>query len=458
MPATAVASILTSQLVSGFDVHKPERLAKLFKRFGDQGLTWFTVLDSMGFRLPVANDEYSHNEEDRYHDVLTVDANVGAPGAGNDISFTLSAASLDANNNFYVRLWDTLMFPNEVTGQVVAINTAVPAAPVITVRPNLLTDAIPALTAGDEIIITSNAFSEGSANPIGAISGTTKFTNYAQIIKETFSVTGSEMTNQTWLQLKEMADAPYYFEGQTQADYRYALKMDGALLFGKPTTNTAMVDPVTGASLVGKTTEGLIPAIRRRGNTIVSAPGTWGIPDFDNMTRIFDREGQGRNILSMLGLNKSQENSNMMKSYFNNTNIEMAVKTIRSEVFGGSESMQATLDFKYLIKEDYNFMFSKLGQFTNPKLYGATGYDMKNYGVFLPVAKLKDPKSGKLMDNIGVRYKKLAGTNRMLEVWNGDSGAGPIKVTSVDKMNTYWRGHVGAHQMGVNGMILVATQ
>lgn len=456
MPTAVAVPYLSNELVSSFDVHKPEKLAELFKRFGDQGLGWFTMLDSMGFKLPVAQESYSHFEEDRFIDVLTVNANVAAPGAGNDISFVLSSVSLDSNNNYYARLWDTIMFPNEVIGTIVNINDATPSAPVITVRPNTLTDAIPALTAGQQLIITSNNHSEASGQPESVISGVTEFTNYPQIVKEAFSVSGTEMTNQSWLQLKGMEGAPYYWVGQAQADYRYAKSLDGALLFGKGTTNTALVDPATGNPIVS--TEGLVPAIRRRGNTIVSAPGTWGVPDYDNMTRIFDREGTSMRILSLMGLNKMQENDNALKSYFNNTNIQFAKASASDALFGGNAKLEAILDFSYLTKSDYTFMFKKMGQFTNPKLYGAEGYPMKDYALFLPVGKLKDPKSGKLMDNIGVRYKKLANTNRMLEVWNGDSGAGPIKVSGIDKMNTYWRGHFGAHQMGCNQMILVATQ
>lgn len=456
MTTSAISTPYTNQVVSSFDLHKPEKLPLIFKRFGDQGMSYFTFLKSLGFDMPVAQETYSWYEENRYHEYMIVAANLPSPGQGNDLTFTLDAASLTVNNQFYPVLYMQVMFPNEVVGSIVNINTANPAAPQITVRPSEVTDTIPAVSAGDVIIITSNAHSEGSVNPKGSLAGTEEYDNQVQIIKATWTATGTEMTNQSWVRIGNTPDAPYYLTGQVQTDYRYALAVDGALLFGKKNTNTNLVDPDTGNPLTS--TEGLIPSIRQRGNTIVSTPGTWSVADFDQMVRIFDREGAPKNVLGMMGLDKLQENQSVLKAYFNNTNIQLAIKGAERGIFKGNAALSANLEFEYLTTAGYTFMFSQMGVFTNPKLYGAPGYGMKDYAIFLPVGKLKDPKAGKMVDNIGFRYKKAAGYNRLLEVWNGDSGAGPVKVTSRDVQNMYWRGHIGAHHMGVNQMVLVADR
>jgi hypothetical protein len=456
MATPAISEAYTNQIVSSFDLHKPEKLATIFKRYGDQGMSYFLFMKSLGFDMPVAQETYSHFEENRYHAFMTALAGVSAPGAGNDITFVLDPVSLNANNQFYPRLNDAVLFPNEVSGYIVNINTATPSAPAITVRPNVVTDAIPAISAGDQIIIYSNQFAEGTENPKGALSGTEEFYNDTQIIKETWTATGTEMTNQSWVRLNNLPNAPYYLTGQPQTEYRYALKVDGALTFGKRTNNPNAIDTATGNPI--RTTEGLVPAIRQRGNVIVSTPGTWSVANFDEIVRIYDREGASKTAIAMMGLNKLQENQSVLKAYFNNTNIQMAIKGVEKGLFRGNAEMSANLEFQYLTTAGYTFMFSQMGTFTNPQLYGAEGYGMKNYAIFLPVGKLKDPKSGKLCDNIGYRYKKAAGYDRMLEVWNGDSGAGPNKVTSRDVQNLYWRGHIGAHQMGVNQMVLVADR
>jgi hypothetical protein len=48
------AQIYASDIVSGFDIHKPEKLNTLFSRYGDQGASYFQLLRSMGFEKEVS--------------------------------------------------------------------------------------------------------------------------------------------------------------------------------------------------------------------------------------------------------------------------------------------------------------------------------------------------------------------------------------------------------------------
>ena len=56
MNPDAIAQIYASDIVSGFDIHKPEFLNQLFSRYGDQGASFFQLIRSMGFEKPVAQD------------------------------------------------------------------------------------------------------------------------------------------------------------------------------------------------------------------------------------------------------------------------------------------------------------------------------------------------------------------------------------------------------------------
>jgi hypothetical protein len=162
MNPDAIAAIYASDIVSGFDIYKPEKMNVLFSRYGDQGASFFQLLRSMGFEKSVALDVYGHYEENHIHEIIHSREAVVSPATGDPIEFTLDVNDLDVNNNFYVRLWDEILFNNEVTGSVVDIDVSAPGAPVITVEPSDSTDRIPALAAGQEIIIFTSAFSEGS--------------------------------------------------------------------------------------------------------------------------------------------------------------------------------------------------------------------------------------------------------------------------------------------------------
>ena len=456
MGPDAIAQIYASDIVSGFDIHKPEKLNVLFSRYGDQGASFFQLLRSMGFEKPVANDTYGHYEENRIHEVIHVLDAVQQPAVGADIQFTLDPVDLDANNNFYLRLWDVLLFPNEVTGSVTVRDVTIPGAPVITVSPNEVTDQFPALTAGEELVIMSSAFSEGSGQPEGAVSGTWEYDNDAQIIKETIGFTGTEMVNQTWFDVtsKGQSIPAYYFKGQIDIDYRMALKIDGALLWGKRSTNV-ITDAATGRPI--KTTEGAIPYIRRIGNEQTYAAGAFSIDEFDEMDNTLDREHAGNRILGLLGITLSQDIENSLVSYFANTNINYARQATNAALFNSNEALSASVNFTYLTKSERTFMLQRMGVFNNPKLYGATGYNAPTMGLWFPINRRKDPVSGNMVDSIGTRYRALGKYSRRMEVWQvGGAGEG-LKVTQFDSRNTYQRCHVGGHFRGGNQFVLMET-
>jgi hypothetical protein len=455
MGPEAIAQIYASDIVSGFDIHKPENLNQLFSRFGDQGASFFQLIRSMGFEKEVSLDEYGHWEENRIHEILHVRANVPQPAQGDPITFVLDTTDLDTNNNFYARLYDQILFPNEVPGAIMTIDVANPAAPAITVEPNDALDRFPALTAGDELVIFTDAWAEGSGQPDPALRGVWRYDNVAQIIKETIGYTGSEMVNQTWFDVttKGVAIPAYYMLGQVDIDYRMALKIDGALLWNKITTNTANVDPDSGRPL--KTTEGLIPYIRRVGNEQSYTSGAFDVEEFDEMDNTLDREHAGNYILGLLGITLHQDIENSLKDYFANTNIQFAKAATNDVLFNKNEALSASVNFTYLTKSERTFLMKRMGVFNNPKLYGAAGYDAPKLGVWMPINKRKDPVSGNMVDSIGSRYRGMGKYNRRMEVWQvGGAGEG-LKVTEFDKRNTYMRAHVGAHFRGGNQFVLM---
>lgn len=457
MGPDAIAQIYASDIVSGFDIHKPEYLNSLFSRYGDQGASFFQLIRSMGFEKPVAADTYGHFEENHIHEIVHSREIVAQPAVGDLITFVLDTLDLDANNNYYLRKFDQILFPNEVTGIVVDIDTLDPTAPEVTVEPNEVTDRFPALTANEELVIMSNAFSEGSGQPEGAVSGTWEYSNTAQIIKETIGYTGTEMVNQTWFDVttKGQSIPAFYFKGQIDIDYRMALRIDGALLWGKQTTNTTGVIDDDNDNKIIKTTEGLIPYIRRVGNEQSYTSGAFDIPEFDELDNTLDREFAGSRVLGLLGITLHQDIENTLVDYLQNTNVQLARQATNDVLFNNNEALSVSVNFTYLTKSERTFLMKRMGVFNNRKLYGADGYEAPKLGVWLPINKRKDPVSGNMVDSIGTRYRALGKYSRRMEVWQvGGAGEG-LKVTEFDKRNTYQRCHVGAHFRGGNQFVLM---
>lgn len=455
----AIGAEYATDVLSSFDFYKPQYLEELFSRYGDQGMSYFQLLRTMGFEKPVANDQYGHFEENRIHEVFHCKTTTANPGAGNDLVVILDdAQDTDASDRFYPRLYDSVLLKNNVPCYIAVVDvTTDPAVPRVTLRPYDATDNIGVVTAGDTLSIFSNAFSEGSGQPSGALRGTYKYQNYAQIIKETVSVTGTEMTQQPWFKRNTLGTniTAYWYLGQLDIDYRMQLRIDGAMLFNKITTNTNAVDATTNRAI--KTTEGLYPYIRSKGNTYTKALGSYSVTDFDEIDRILDQESVGKKSLILAGIKRHQEFENILVEYFSDTNIQFAHKRMNSEIFNGDESIGATVNFKYLTKSERTFMFKRFNNLNNPKTYGAPGYTLNESAVFLPVNRKKDPESGKMVDSIGCRYKALGNYSRRMETYQvGGAGLG-LKVTEFDTRNTFQRGHVGAHHKGANQFVLLES-
>lgn len=460
MTPAAIQGIYETGIISTFDIDKPERLNILFRRYGDQGVGYFRMLDSMGFKLPTAQETFEHDEEDWKHETFHELTGIAAPGPGNNASITLSPQDVNAatGNAYYPRLFETVMFPNEVTGQIIAIDdTTVPTAPVLTIRPNEVTDDIGAVAAGQELIIISDAWAEGSDQPDGAVAGVIHYDNDVQIIKEKMTVTGTEMTNQKWI--TKMSDPnnkniyAYHIKGQEDMEYRMQLKIDGAMLFQKRTTNTGMTDPTVNRNIL--TTEGCVPYIRRTGNILPYTPSTFSVQKFNEVGKIMDKNHTKPNICWLNGINLQYEIEDTLVDYLKDTNVNFAMESLTNEVYGGNRGLAVSVNFSAIKKGNYNMMLKKMPIFSHAKLYGASGYDHAGMGIVMPVGKKKDKKTMEDLPTFGMRYKKLGPYSRFMETFE-ISGAGTGKfVQERDEANFNQRCHIGAHHMAGNQMLLM---
>lgn len=463
----AVSHITDSTFVSNLDLHKPQILNKMFLSKGNQGIGYLTIR-SLGFETPVEGDEYSHFEKDEAHDNIKIHGTTGAGAAGNSVNVVLHTDSLNAENDYYPRVNDWIMFTNEVIAWVRTITVVAGGLGggvdevTLELRPNDETESIPAITAGDELIITSCGFSEGSGMPEPAISGTWKYTNNAQILKEAIGATGTELVNETWIPTYNSAGKfqGYYRTGQWDLDFRMLTKIDGMFWFGKKITNTAgrANDLTTGYPLKGS--EGFIPALRRLGNVNTYTSGSFALTKFDEYDRTLTREYVPTYvpIWTPLGLTLYQEMENLLVTYFANTNINYARQAINDMLFKKNEALSASINWKYLQKSSRTWLFHKMDGWSNPKTYGTTGYDIEKLGILVPLDKKKDPTTKNDISSIGTRYRAMGAYNRRLiaATLSGiGANGGQIPVHTIDKTNTYQIAHMGNHFMGLKRNILI---
>lgn len=440
---SAVTAQYSNALISTFDFHKPEKRDILYRKYGDQGLEFFKMIDKLGFSSPVAQQDYSHFEEDWIHVPVHARAAVASPGAGNSITFTLATYDLDSSNRFYIAVNDNVMFANQVTGTVTAISTAAPAAPTVTVRPHETTDNIGALAADETIIIYSNDYAEGTGQPEGKVARYIEYGFNTKIVKETNAYTGSEATNQTWVtKTSDGQSIPaMYLKGQLDTDYRMALRMNGAMLFDRTTTDATLL------AAGNRTTQGLVPWVRGGGNVDTYNAGFYSMSDFDIQSRVLDQNFAPSEEVAMLGFNLQTEWENLFVNSFTNGAIVYAM-------FGdGKKATDLSIGFNSFNKNERQWHIKRMTGFNNPQTYGATGYKIPGMGVIMPIDGRKDPVGGGLIPSVGQRYKSLGSYNRKMKVWLTGGAIAVTNQTDADALNM--RSEFGTEFVASNRFYLI---
>lgn len=479
---TSASGITTSNIISTFDILKPEVRNRLFRSRGDQGMGAFRILESLGYMRAIAQDSAISYEENWIHPTFHSAGVVSAvaPGAQTAlVTQNILLGSVSPNDDFLgfptpgstqnpyyycpVKLFDIIMYPNNTTAQVTAISGLGTNAVTITVTAQDGTTGLPALTAGEELIIYSNAFPEGSDQPEGMINKPLKSTSYVQIIKAGFKWTGTQATDQTWFDTyKSSGDIPAYFlKGQMDTDYELTLLIDGALLFGNITYPNIVVpnnDFSSSAYEPVKTTEGMVPYMRANGNVKQYTPGTFTVQTFNDIVKILDKQFAPNYIGGFLGINLDVEIEDTLKQYFQNTNISYLTDNMVADLFNGDKALAMSVGFNVLGKADRTFCFNRMQVFNHPRLYGANGYNTPSLGMFIPLAKKRDLKSDYDVPYFGVIYKELGNYSRKAEVWTLQGAAPGMKVLSKDINQLCMRSHIGAEHVGGNQTVLLDPQ
>lgn len=450
-------------LLSSFGMLYPDKLDELFRRYGKQGYQYFLMLRALGFRLEAENEQYSHFEENYIHENFTEKTGAAQPAVGASIDITLSATDVTANDQYYPRVGDDLIFQTttgRVVGNIYSIDdTTDPTAPVLTVYPKRSTDQFPAVAAGTTLYIFSSSFAEGTTQPESRFSGTEEFTNTLKIIKESVESTGTALNQKLWFDIPWTQGGEtwgYYRKALVDLDYRMALQIGGACLFDVQTTNTSLLDSTTGYSING--TDGLFPTANTYGHQYPYTAGTLTVGDFDQWDRLLEQEFVTAKVVMMMeGVKLYQEVENMLVDYIKNTDVDYTRKVVTDELFNGLQKMEVTVSWKYFTKSDRTFAFKRMHDFSNIKTYGSPGSKVPQLGILIPMDYTKDAKTGAGLPSIGYRYSKLGDYSREFEMWDirGAGGNTASYNTAIDKIVTYSRAHIGAHQVGANRFIVL---
>lgn len=450
---SAVSSIYTESIMSMHDVFKPQHIPELMSRYGEQYMPMFQFFRSMGREYPVAADTWYGHEENWYHRTITVKTLVAAGAKGATVNVTLATADHDSAGNSYPRVNDIVTIPGTwVQAMITAKNVTTPSAHVITLKPLLTTQNIPELAANKVLAITNGAHGAGTGQPAGTVVGTTKRTFKAQIIKETIGAHGSQLVNEKWYTILDdnRSVKGYYSPGYARGDYLMALKMDGAFTWGVVADNvTETADD--GSTVTVNTTRGIFPWVQALGKTFEYSAGNMSIDDLDAVGLYLKSQGVTSGIVLVLaGAKLLNDVDKATKDYIDGTGTDLT--RVETVLWKGNRQLSLSLNVKVITKGGITFVFKPMDVWSNPVTFGATGYNLDQYGLVIPLAKIKDPVDKVMLDNIATRYRAMDGYSRRFETWRVAGAGGGQYVSAIDAERTYFRAHIGLQLLKVNQM------
>ena len=419
-----------AKYISLYDlVNKPDNRDALIKTYGNQGITGF--LNLVGATKAVAtNDEVQYWEETRLH--------TKALGA-------MTGAAYVAGTGDVLRPYDVVLLSGQVRAwaQPNSAGTAVAALVDITTNakvPNFSQTSFP---------IIGNLFAVGSDQPSQFIeSGVVKRTNPFMIMKDVYSVTGSQATNIGWINLGN-GDYRWYLKSEADTRQRFMDKREMMMLLGQKflkdtDTSTPAIDgQYTGGDISGS--EGYFSAIEDRG--IVASDLLSSLSDIDDMVKILDKEG-GSSEYAMY-INRAQD-LRIDDILAQGVGASVTTGAAAFGSFNNSPDTAISLGFRSFNRAGYTFHKHDWKLMNDPTLLADSGFA----GVCVPMASVADPKTGDKAPALEMNYKAANGYSREMEHWLIGSILGASNATK-DNVEFHYRSECNLITRAANRHILI---
>jgi len=423
----------------------PDVYEKEVERYGNRSVASF--LRMVGAEIPSASDQVIWSEQGRLHIAY-------------DDATAVAATSVITKAGHAVRV-----------GQTVAISQSLTTvkAIVTTVTTNTFT-AVP-YTGGDHltdagisdgtvsVFVYGSEFAKGSAGMSGSVdAGFQQFSNSPIIIKDKYSISGSDAAQIGWVEVTTENGASgylWYLKSEHETRLRFEDYLEMSMVEGE------LAEAGAGAADAGyKGTEGLFAAIESRGNiyqnfnsgeATLSDAGAdrTALQDFDEILKNLDKQGAIEE--NMLFLNRAtalafDDMLGAVNAHYNGGTSY--------GVFNNSEDMALNLGFSGFRRGSYDFYKTDWKYLNDAATRGLTE-DID--GVLVPAgtSTVYDQQLGKNIKRpfLHVRYRASEADDRKMKSWITGS-VGGVYTSDVDEMNVHFLSERCLCVQGANNFVL----
>ena len=425
----------------------PEVYEKEVERYGNRSISSF--LRMVGAEIPMASDEVVWSEQGRLH-VAYNDVKVKTANTVGDNTLLFTAAhSIRANQTIIVSVGVTTVRAFVVSVTTLEIEAKPydsanwPAAFVASTNPAL------------KVFVYGSEFGKGSAGMQGSIdAGFQKFSNSPIIIKDKYSISGSDTAQVGWVEVtSEMGTSGYlwYLKSEHETRLRFEDYLEMAMVEGEK----AAVTITDANSQTVRGTEGLFAAIESRGlvfndHDFDNATGLTGLGEFDLILAELDKQGAIEENMLFLDRSTSLAIDNMLaraNSY--------GTGGTSYGVFNNDEGMALNLGFSGFRRGSYDFYKTDWKYLNDAATRGLTA-DVDGVVVPAGVTPVYDQNLGKNMQRpfLHVRYRASEADDRRMKTWITGSVGGNF-TSDIDEMNVHMLSERCLCVQGANNFIML---
>jgi hypothetical protein len=424
----------------------PEVYEKEVERYGNRTVSAF--LRMVGAEMPMASDEVVWTEQGRLH-VAYDDAVIATVNDNTDNTITIANHAIRANQTIVVaKGYDTVRaFVKSVTTNSIEAfpyDAATWPASFVAVGTN------PDL----KVFVFGSEFGKGSAGMQGSIdSGFQKFSNSPIIIKDKYSINGSDTAQIGWVEVtSELGTSGYLWYLKSEHETR--LRFEDYLEMTMVEAEKAAVSITDASSATVRGTEGLFAAIESRGlvfndHDFNNSTGLNGLAEFDLILKELDKQGAIEENMLFLNRGTSLAIDNMLaraNSY--------GTGGTSYGVFNNSADMALNLGFSGFRRGSYDFYKTDWKYLNDAATRGLTA-DID--GVLVPagVSTVYDQTLGKNIQRpfLHVRYRASEADDRRMKSWITGSVGGNY-TSDIDEMNVHMLSERCLCVQGANNFIL----
>lgn len=421
----------------------PEVYEKEVERYGNRTISGF--LRMVGAEMPMASDVVTWSEQGRLH--IAYDSVV----VPDNTSLELPVGHLLAPNMTVVISTEDGLVVNKaivtaVNGQDVTVSCYGPFA---VMNGDIVTDS-----GNVKLFVYGSEYGKKSQDGGHSIdAGFTPFNNKPIILREKYSISGSDTAQIGWVEVATEAGTGgylWYLKSEHESRLRFQDYLEMSMIEAEKMA-TAINDPSGNGSTQIDGSEGLFAAIKDRGLVYNNSDfDANGIADFDTILQELDKQGAIEENMMFLDRAKALEVDNMLAAQ-----NSYGANGTSYGVFDNSEDMALNLGFSGFRRGSYDFYKTDWKYLNDATTRGLVG-DIE--GVIVPagVSTVYDQQLGTNIQRpfLHVRYRASEADDRRMKSWITGSVGGNF-TSAADEMNVNFLSERCLVTQGANNFVLL---